>query len=271
MPNQTGMAITCLPIKTCPVEDDWRLSLNPGEPGRARTSRGTGPTRRHSPCTRLYGATDESWGGPGRGEPTRQEPVLLSNHDGAAAPGPARLCNDLKQESRPQAPTPFQNMGHKSEERGGRPDLEPGTWNLHLTQPQPQPHLDSQLDSARFYCRLSPLMLILALIPTWPCPFFDDPAAIRHVPHPSETKSRLLLQTSRPPDGTWLNAGSVMLCLTRSLIAHQSLLPTLTLRAWTTTPGRSIFAYGCPSNRMGRIGEIVVVFSRSLCTRSVHH
>lgn len=119
MPNQTGMAINSLPIKTRPVEDDWRLSLNPSEPGRARTDRGTGPTCRHSPCRRLYGATDKSWGSPWRGEPTRQEPALLSNHDGAAAPGPARLCNDLKQESRPQAPTPLQNMGHKSEERRG--------------------------------------------------------------------------------------------------------------------------------------------------------
>lgn len=79
------------------------------------------------------------------------------------------------------------------------------------------------------------------------------PAAIRDVPHPSDTKSRLqvlllllllllplpvLLQTSQPPDGTWLNAGPVMLCLTRPLIAHQPLLSTLMLmlmlRAWTT-------------------------------------
>lgn len=178
--------------------------------------------------------------------------MLLSNHDGAAAAGPARLCNDLKQESRPQAPTPFQNMGHKSEERGrgvgggqgGRTwNLEPGTRNLHLNL---NLDLTSALDSTRpdstrfnstadctHSLASSPLMM---LMPTWPGPFFDDPAAIRHVPHPSETKSRLLLQTSQPPDGTWLNAGSVMLCLTRSLIAHQSLLPTLTLRAWTTTP-----------------------------------
>lgn len=36
-------------------------------------------------------------------------------------------------------------------------------------------------------------------------------------------------------------------------------------------PGRSIFAYGCPLNEMGRTDEIVVVFSHSLCARSVHH
>lgn len=53
MPNQTGMAITCLPIKTCPVEDDWRLSLNPGEPGRARTKPGHRPHTQAQPLHKI--------------------------------------------------------------------------------------------------------------------------------------------------------------------------------------------------------------------------
>lgn len=98
--------------------------------------------------------------------------MLLSNHDGAAAPGPARLCNDLKQESRPQAPTPFQNMGHKSEERGrgvgggqgGRTwDLEPGTRNLHL-------NLNLDLTSALYSTRLDSTRLGSILLQTAPIP-----------------------------------------------------------------------------------------------------
>lgn len=187
------------------------------------------------------------WGVPCRAEPTRQEPALLSNHDGAAAPGPARLCNDLKQEGRPQAPTPV---------RGG---TTPGTWNLeHLSTSQPlstSPHLDwtqPRLDSTRLTTRLSPndyqfstltsflptlcVSVTLALVLAGPVSVLSPPVArhTRDVPHPPETKRSanacccllLLLQTSRPPDGTWLNAGSVMLCLTWSLIAHQPLLST---------------------------------------------
>lgn len=147
-----------LPIKTGPVEDDWRLSLNLGEPREPRACQGTGPTRRHSPCRRLYGATDKSWGFPWRGEPTRQEPALLPNHDGAAAPGPARLCNDLKQESRPQAPTPFQNMGHKSEDEGEK--VGPGTWNPESAS-QSQPHLNS-LNSTRLDSTLNAALRFLS-------------------------------------------------------------------------------------------------------------
>lgn len=151
-PCQTKQAwpSACPPVKTHAVEDDWRLSLRLGEPG---TCQGTGPTRRHSPCPRLYGATDKSWGSPWTGEPTRQEPALLSNHDGAAAPGPARLCNDLKQ--REPATGPHTLSKHGPQVRGGgcvrkgRPDLEPGTRNPEPASQPSQPHLNSELDPTR--------------------------------------------------------------------------------------------------------------------------
>lgn len=153
-PCQTKQAwpSACPPIKTHAVEDDWRLSLNLGEPG---TCQGTGPTRRHSPCPRLYGATDKSWGSPWTGEPTRQEPALLSNHDGAAAPGPARLCNDLKQREPATGPHTLSKHGPQVRGGGGQGgvlgkggrtwNLEPGTCISTLSQP----HLNSELDPTR--------------------------------------------------------------------------------------------------------------------------
>lgn len=57
----------------------------------------------------------------------------------------------------------------------------------------------------------------------------------------------LLLQTSQPPDGTWLNAGSVMLCLARSLIARPS-APPFDAASMGNRSGRQMFAYGCPLN-----------------------
>lgn len=138
-----------------------------------------------------YTGRRTGWGAPWRGEPTRQEPALLSNHDGAAAPGPARLCNDLKQEGRPQAPTPFQNMGHKSE------DLGPGTWNLDLNL-----DLTSTLDSTTAALVISMLVLPLPLTLTLtlladagagPVAVLVTPLPHAIVPHPSETRGRLLL------------------------------------------------------------------------------
>lgn len=90
------------------------------------------PHAQAQPLPKIIRGDAQSWGAPWRGEPTRQEPALLSNHDGAAAPGPARLCNDLKQESRASGPPhPFKH-GPQVRERGGRGGEagEPGTWNL---------------------------------------------------------------------------------------------------------------------------------------------
>lgn len=100
------------------------------------------PHAQPRPLPKIIRGDGQSWGSPWREGPTRQEPALLSNHDGAAAPGPARLCNDLKQESRVTGPHILSNMGHKSEgeTREARPwNLEPG--NL---EPASQPHLNSR-------------------------------------------------------------------------------------------------------------------------------
>lgn len=206
------------------------------------------PHAQAQPLPKIVRGDGQSWDIPCRGEPTRQEPALLANHDAAAAPGPARLCNDLKQESRVTGPHTLSNMGHKvrgGDEEGGR-NLEPGTWistspQLSTRRLLDYPTLNAQRRRAPIH--LSPPLVLMTLLVT-------------PLPH-SETRSRLLLllpplllQTSQPPDGTWLNAGSVMLCLTRPLIAHQP--PPFDAASMGNRSGRQMFAYGCPlNNKMG--------------------
>lgn len=156
------------PINKSPVDHDWAAEPQPGRawgvPGRARTLQGHRPHAQAQPLPKIIRGDKTGWGSPWKGEPTRQEPALLSNHDGANSPEPARLCNDLKQRGRPTGPPhPFK---HGPQVRGEKEGGQQGrTWNLEpanpgwLDGPSTSPHLNSLnrlLDSAAHTLRSCP-------------------------------------------------------------------------------------------------------------------
>lgn len=167
------------------------------------------PHTQAQPLPKIIRGDKTGWGSPWRGEPTRQEPALLSNHDGANPPEPARLCNDLKQRGRPTGPPhPFKHGPQVRGEKGGQQGR---TWNLEPANPGwldgPQPHLNSTHNfSTRLRIRSCPS--------STPLPYAMFP--IHQKPQAGYCWCCYYPKHHKPPDGTWLNAGSVMLCLTRS-------------------------------------------------------
>ena len=204
------------------------------------------------------------WDIPCRAEPTRQEQALLSNHDGAAAPGPARLCNDLKQEGRPQAPTPV---------RGG---TKPGTWNLEPGTSQFLNLTSTRLDSTRLDPTTDPLPSTLTSYPSplrlrdantgpdasWPCPRPSLPRWHTRAMFPihQKPKNRLLLccyyYCAATPNITTTRWDMVKcglgLAVPNTVIDRQS-APPFDARAWTAAWDPSMFAHGCPCRKSSRL------------------
>lgn len=213
------------------------------------------PHAQAQPLPKIIRGDAQSWGTPWRGEPTRQEPALLSNHDGAAAPGPARLCNDLKQESRATGPpTPFQTWAtsQRRTRRGGR-NLEPGTWNPDL-------NLTSTLDSNSSTPRLSypqrwmnesrsspaltsPLVVLTdADADAGPVPRYHPAAIIRH-------------QKSAATPNITTTGWDMIKCglghaVPNTAIDRPSAPPFDAAASMGNRSGRQMFAYGCPLSKM---------------------